>query len=136
MFGRKRKEKLHNHIDTLIGIKTHVTGDIHFSGGLRIDGHVSGNITATAEEPSTLVLSDAGSVEGKIQVTNVIINGTVTGPIHAKEYLELQANAKVFGDAHYGSMEIHLGASIEGKMIHQDKEQPEKMVPLISATPD
>jgi cytoskeletal protein CcmA (bactofilin family) len=136
MFGRKKKGKLHNHIDTLIGIKTYINGDINFSGGLRIDGHVRGNITATEEDQCTLVLSDAGKVEGEIQVANVIINGTVTGPIHAKEYLELQTQAKVFGDVHYGSMEIHLGASVEGKMIHQDKVQPEKMVTLISATPD
>ncbi len=138
MFGRKKKSKLHNHIDTLIGIKTHINGDINFTGGLRIDGHVNGNITATENEQCTLVLSDQGSVEGEIQVANVIINGTVSGPIHASEYLELQTQAKVFGDVHYGTMEIHLGASVEGKMIHQDKDkvQPEKMVPLISNTPD
>jgi len=136
MFGRNKKSKLHNHIDTLIGIKTHINGDINFTGGLRIDGHVNGNITATEKEQCTLVLSDEGSVEGEIQVDHVIINGTVSGPIHAKEYLELQAQAKVFGDVHYGTMEIHLGASVEGKMIHQGKVQPEKMVPLISNTPD
>ncbi len=136
MFGRKKKGKLNSHIDTLIGIKTNVTGDISFSGGLRIDGHVHGNITATEDEQSTLVLSDEGSVVGEIKVANVIVNGTVTGPIHAKEYLELQAKAKVFGDVHYGSMEIHLGASVEGKMIHKDKAQPEKMVTLLPATPD
>jgi len=136
MFGRKKKDKLHSHIDTLIGIKTHIIGDINFSGGLRIDGHVKGNILASEDEQSTLVLSDAGSVEGKIQVNNVIINGTVKGPIHAKEYLELQPKSEVFGDVHYGSIEIHLGASVEGKMIHQDKPEPDKLVKLISATPD
>lgn len=136
MFGKKKKGKFNNHIDSLVGIKTKITGDINFSGGLRIEGHVNGNISSAGDEQSTLVLSDKGHVEGKIQVANVIINGTVTGPIHASEYLELQAGAKVFGDVHYGSMEIHLGASVEGKMIHQDKIKPEKMVTLIPATPE
>ncbi len=136
MFGNKNKSKLHNHIDTLIGPKTYVTGDINFSGGLRVDGHISGNIMATDNDHSTLILSDQGTIEGKIQVTNVIINGTVTGPIHAAGYLELQANAKVFGDVHYGSMEIQLGASVDGKLIHQDNPKSEKLVTLITASPE
>lgn len=142
MFGRRKKNQIHNHIDTLIGTNTNITGDISFSGGLRVDGHITGNVTANDDEQSTLVLSDEGSITGKINVTHIIINGTVTGPIHAQGYLELQAKAKVYGDVHYGSLEIQLGACIEGKMIHhgklesEDKHLPEKMVTLIPPMPD
>jgi len=142
MFGRKKKNKLHNHIDTLIGINTNITGDICFTGGLRIDGHITGNVIAADDEHSTLVLSDEGSIEGKIKVANIIINGTVTGPIHAQGYLELQAKAKVYGDVYYGSLEIQLGASVEGRMIHHNKleseneQQPEKMITFIPPVPD
>jgi cytoskeletal protein CcmA (bactofilin family) len=134
MFGKKKKKQSFNHIDTLIGMNTHITGDINFSGGLRIDGHITGNVIANDDEHSTLVLSSEGTITGKIQVTNIIINGTVTGPIHAKGYLELQTKAKVYGDIHYGSLEIQLGASVEGKMILQDQLEPQKMVTLIPAT--
>ena len=136
MFGKNKKGKQHGHIDTLIGTKTHVEGNINFSGGLRVDGHVCGNITAIGDTQSTLVLSDQGNVDGKIQVSNVVINGTVTGPIQADEYLELQAKARVFGDVHYGSMEIQLGASVEGKLIRLDNVQPEKLVTFIPASSD
>ncbi len=142
MFGRKKKKPLHNHIDTLIGVNTSITGDIIFSGGLRVDGHIIGNVSANDDDHSTLVLTNEGSITGKIKVTHIVINGTVTGPIHARGYLELQAKAKVFGDIYYGSLEIQLGASVEGKMIHQDKLEPvnnhqlEKMVTLIPATSD
>lgn len=142
MFGRKKKNQLHNHIDTLIGVNTNITGDISFSGGLRIDGHITGNIIAADDEHSTLVLSDEGHIEGEIKVANIVINGTVTGPIHARGYLELQAKAKVYGDIHYGSLEIQLGASVEGKMIHQDKlesgnkQLSEKKITLIPSAPD
>ena len=142
MFGRKKKNQLHTHIDTLIGMNTSITGDISFSGGLRVDGHITGNVIANSDEQSTLVLSDEGSITGKIKVTNIIINGTVTGPIHAQGYLELQTKAKVHGDIHYGTLEIQLGASVEGNMIHQGKSElennqpPEKMVTLISARPE
>lgn len=136
MFGKKKKTKLHNHIDTLIGVNTNIAGDVNFRGGLRVDGHISGNVIADDDDQSTLVLSDAGQIEGKIQVANVIINGTVTGPIHALKYLELQGNAQVHGDVHYGSIEMQLGALVDGKMIHQDKHQSEEMVTLIPAAPD
>jgi len=96
VFGKKTN-KPQNQIDSLIGMGTHVVGDISFSGGLRIDGHVRGDITATGDRPSTLMLSDQASIEGKIRVSHVVINGTVAGSIHADEYLELQARAKVSG---------------------------------------
>jgi cytoskeletal protein CcmA (bactofilin family) len=136
MFGIKKKRKFHSHIDSLIGPNTQIEGNINFSGGLRVDGHIRGNIIATGDTHSTLVLSEQGNIEGKIQVSNVVINGTVSGPIYADEYLELQAKAKVFGDVYYGSMEIQLGAAVEGKMIRMDSLQSEKLVTLIPAAPD
>ncbi|SFE46239.1 polymer-forming cytoskeletal protein [Nitrosomonas sp. Nm166] len=142
MFGRKKKKQFPNHFDTLIGINTSIIGDINFRGGLRVDGHIIGNVIAADDEYSTLVLSDEGSIAGQIKVTHIIINGTVTGPIYAQEYLELQAKAKVYGDIHYGSLEIQLGASAEGKMVHQNqlesenKHQSEKIVTFIPSTPD
>jgi cytoskeletal protein CcmA (bactofilin family) len=136
MFGKKKKRKLHSHIDSLIGPNTQIEGNINFSGGLRVDGNVCGDIIASGGSHNILVLSDQGNIEGKIQVSNVVINGTVSGPIYADEYLELQAKAKVFGDVYYGSIEIQLGASVEGQMIRMDNLQSEKLVTLIPAAPD
>lgn len=123
MFGKK-KNHLHHHIDTLIGANTRITGDINFSGGLRIDGRIVGNVIATGDQHnSTLVLSNEGSIQGNIKAANVVLNGTVTGSIQAADYLDLQEHAKVHGDVCYGSMEIQLGASVEGKMTHQSKSE-------------
>ena len=135
MFGKKNKRKFQGQIDTLIGSNTHVEGNINFSGGLRIEGQVSGNIVSNGDTHSTLVLGEQGNIEGKVQVSNVVINGTVIGPIYADEYLELQEKSKVFGDVYYGAMEIKLGASVEGKMIRLDSLQEEKPVTLIMAAP-
>lgn len=135
MFGKKKdKRKFQGHIDTLIGSNTCVEGNINFSGGLRVEGQVRGNIVSNGDTHSTLVLGEHGNIEGKVQVSNVVINGTVIGPIYTDEYLELQEKAKVFGDVYYGAMEIKLGASVEGKMIRLDGLQEEKPVTLIMAT--
>lgn len=136
MFG-KRANKPQNQIDSLIGMGTHVVGDISFNGGLRIDGHVRGNITAMGDKPSTLMLSDRASVEGKIKVSHAVINGTVVGTVHADEYLELQAKARVSGDIYYQSLEIQLGATIEGMLLHHDHvQQGNTVMTLIPATDD
>ncbi len=136
MFGKKAN-KPKNQIDSLIGMGTHVVGDISFSGGLRIDGHVRGDITATGDRPSTLMLSDQASIEGKIKVSHVVINGTVAGSIHADEYLELQARAKVSGDIYYRSLEIQPGATIAAMLLHHDHiQQDSKVMTLIHGTDD
>ena len=136
MFGKKAS-KPQGHIDTLIGVDTCIQGDIEFGGGLRVDGHIRGNIIATGEKPSTLVLSEQATIEGKVQVSHAVINGTIVGPIHTYEYLELQAKARVSGDVHYRVIEIKFGAMIEGKLVNQgNSESNEKVVELSPVASD
>lgn len=117
MFGNKHS-KPQNRIDSLIGAGTKVKGDMSFSGGLRVDGEVDGNIIANASKHSTLVLSENARVEGEVNVTHLVVNGVIVGPVYAGEYLELQSKARLTGDVHYKTLEIQLGAIIEGRLIH------------------
>ncbi|MCC6916708.1 polymer-forming cytoskeletal protein [Nitrosomonas sp.] len=131
MFGRKHKTV--SDIDTLIGSDAVITGDIQFSGGLRVDGRICGNIAAAGGKPhSLLVLSEQGIVEGKIKVPYVVINGTVRGPIHSAENLELQPAAKITGDIFYKTIKIHQGAVVEGKMVCNETSQPEKLITYVA----
>lgn len=120
MFGKPNKP---SPIDSLIGSGSVIEGNISFSGGLRVDGHVRGNITAMGDKPGTLVLSEMAKVEGEIEVAHVVINGTVAGPVRAAEYLELLPKARVTGDVCYKAIEIHVGAIVMGRMIHESREQ-------------
>ena len=115
MFSKTNKP---SPIDSLIGAGSTITGDIQFSGGLRIDGVVKGNIKALGDKPGTLVLSEQAKVEGEIVVGHVVVNGTVAGPIHASEYIELMPKARVTGDVTYKTIEIHVGAIVMGRMVH------------------
>src|SRR5687767_15183275 len=104
MFGTK-PSKPQNRIDCLIGTGTRVEGNVVFSGGLRVDGQVRGNIIAEDDKPGTLVVSEQAQVEGEIRVPHVVINGVVNGPVFSTEYVELQPKANVTGDVHYNSLE-------------------------------
>lgn len=127
MFGNKHS-KPQTQIDTLIGANAIIGGDISFSGGLRVDGQINGNIMATPGKPSTLVLSEHAQVNGEVSVTHLVTNGTINGPVSASEYLELQAKARVTGDIHYKSLQIQLGAIVEGQLIHGKSEADDKVV--------
>ncbi len=98
MFNRSNKSAApQKRIDSLIGAGTIVRGDVVFCGGLRIDGHVQGNVSTADGEPGTLVVSEQARVDGEVNVSHVVINGSVNGPVHADDYLELQAKARIIG---------------------------------------
>ena len=130
MFGKDKSNKLQNRIDCLIGAGTVIEGNITFSGGLRVDGHVRGNVLAVDDKPGTLVLSEEARIEGEIRVSHVVINGTVVGPVHAVEYVELQAKANVTGDVYYRTLEMQLGAVVQGRMVYQSDSRSDKVVHL------
>lgn len=83
MFNRKKRVLPQKRIDCLIGAGTVVRGDVIFTGGLRIDGQISGNVATANGEPGTLVLGEHARVEGRINVSHVVVNGTVNGPVVA-----------------------------------------------------
>jgi cytoskeletal protein CcmA (bactofilin family) len=122
MFERKKARSPQKRIDSLIGAGTTVTGDIAFSGGLRIDGKVIGKVTTADNQTGTLVISEQARVDGEVRVSHVVVNGAVSGPLIANDYLELQAKARVNGDVAYRILEMHVGAIVEGKLMHSEPE--------------
>ena len=127
MFGKSNKP---SPIDSLIGTGTTIEGDIAFTGGLRIDGHVKGNVKATGSRPGTLVISELAKVEGDIDVAHIVVNGTIAGPIRASEYVELLPKARVTGNVSYKSIEIHVGAIVMGQLVYESPPKSDKVIEL------
>lgn len=124
MFGKKKQPS----IKSLIAPGTRIDGNLAFKDGLRVDGEVVGNIRACSESPSILVVSEEASVTGEIHADHVIINGRVTGPVHALELLELQPKARIEGDVSYKALEMHQGATIEGQLKPMDGAPEDKPI--------
>jgi cytoskeletal protein CcmA (bactofilin family) len=115
MFGRD--SKTNGRIDTLVGKSAKVSGDVEFTGGLHLDGRVAGNVRADNDPTATLSVSETGSIEGSVDVPNVMLNGSVRGDILARDRVVLGPTAKVQGNVHYGVIEMTLGAEIKGKLV-------------------
>jgi len=133
MFNKKEGKQQSTRIECLIGETTEIEGTVAFSRGLRIDGLVRGDVKQSGEEPATLVLSERGRVEGEVRVGQAIINGTVIGPVFAANYVELQPKARVTGDVYYKTVEIHPGAVIQGRLVHQEDTGASNVIPLVQS---
>jgi cytoskeletal protein CcmA (bactofilin family) len=120
MWKRKKRETPQKSIDTLIGAGTSVLGNVTFTGGLRIDGKVLGNVIAVGAEPCTLVIGEHAEVQGEIRVSHVVVNGKIVGPVVADGFVELQAKARVTGDVSYKTLEMHVGAVLRGRLNHSE----------------
>jgi cytoskeletal protein CcmA (bactofilin family) len=121
----KKANKIDNRIDTLVGADTRIEGDLHFGGGLRVDGAIRGNIAEQNGTPSTLIISEHGRVEGAVTAAKIVLNGRVTGTVKSSHFVELQTKARITGDLYYKSLEMHTGAVIEGKLVYIGEEMPE-----------
>ena len=111
MFGIKKQPA----IRSLVGEGTRLQGELQFSDGLRIDGEIVGDVIATGGR-SIVVISEKARVQGRVKASHVIINGSIEGPVESDELLELQPKARIVGDVHYASLEMHQGATIDGEL--------------------
>ncbi len=122
MLGRKKTTSNYKGGDykdhSYVARNTEVQGDIRFTGGLHVEGRVIGNIIS--EEGSVHV---HGEVTGEIRVPHIVINGLVQGNVHAADHVELAARAVVNGNVYYKTMEMMLGAQVNGSLLHGDITQ-------------
>jgi cytoskeletal protein CcmA (bactofilin family) len=119
MFNRKKPEGVQQtKLATLIAHDVRITGDLHFNDGLRMDGHVRGNVRGEPGSQTLLVLSDLGSIEGNVHGYDVVVNGRIVGDVMADHFVELQSNAHVTGNIYYQQLRNGL-RRVGGRQAHQ-----------------
>ena len=110
-------------LSSLIAEGVEITGDVIFSGGMRIDGRVNGNVIGRSldgKAPALLVLSDKGRIEGSVRCGDAVINGTVTGDMEVEHFLELQSSSRVSGTIRYQHLKMDVGAAVQGQLTRVD----------------
>ena len=113
----KNRKPRTSKVDSLVGKKARVLGEIRFSEGLHIDGLIKGNVVSDEGKPATLSVSNSGTIEGHVKVPNVIISGVVKGDVYSSDYVELGPTARIEGDVYYGLIEMAMGAEVNGKLV-------------------
>ncbi|MFN3984306.1 MAG: polymer-forming cytoskeletal protein [Rhodocyclaceae bacterium] len=132
MFAKKPKKNAIEvtKLSSLVADNLQVVGDVLFTGGLRVDGKIEGNVLGKKGEKSLIVLSRKGCIVGRVRAYDAVINGTITGDLEVEHFLELQAGAKVSGNISYRQLQMECGASIEGQLVRSDdKPEPTPVLP-------
>jgi len=118
MFRRKHNKSIEvTKLSSLVADNLGIKGDVMFSGGLRVDGRIDGNVLCEPGTHGLLVLSDKGSINGSVRTYDAVINGTISGDLEVEHFLELQANARVTGNITYRQLQLECGATIDGKLV-------------------
>lgn len=114
------KEKNGGRLDTVIGPEAWVKGDLRVNGGLRLDGKIEGQL-----DVADMFLAGTHSfLKGTVQCRGAVIAGRIEGSIRARELVELQTGAQVFGDITCRELVIQPGCFFEGKctMIRTEEQ--------------
>ncbi|MCB1604903.1 MAG: polymer-forming cytoskeletal protein [Gammaproteobacteria bacterium] len=109
-------------LDTLLGKNTQINGDINFNGILHLDGFITGSVKGSQTD-DLLTISESGTIEGKIEVANVVVNGKIKGDIIATGKIEIAAKADIQGNIYYQNIEMEAGSKINGQLIYQDSNK-------------
>ena len=118
----RKKSAVPNTIECLIGASTRVEGNVVFHGGLRVDGHVRGDVIAGGDKPGMLVIGENARIEGDVEAAHLIVNGSIEGSIAVTGPVELQSKARISGELRYRTLEVQSGAVIEGLLSQIDSE--------------
>jgi cytoskeletal protein CcmA (bactofilin family) len=99
-----------------------VIGDLETEGVVRVEGRVRG----TVRVGSQVLVAEGAVIEGDLHTQEAVIAGQVSGAIHARERVELQATAMVAGDILTPRISIVEGARVTGevKMDGAAKAEP------------
>lgn len=123
LFGRKRNRSIEmTKLSSLVADNLEIVGDVIFSDGLRVDGRIQGNVINKDGERSLLVLSEKGSINGRVRAYDAVINGVITGDLEVDHFLELQSNARISGNIVYRQLQMECGAVVDGKLEKLDEE--------------
>ena len=129
MFAKRKKQPTVelSKLSSLVAEDVEIVGDLSFAGGIRIDGRIKGNVIARAVEGqprALLVLSEKGSIEGRVNCGDAVINGSVVGDLEVEHFLELQSNARVSGTIRYQHLRMDVGAEVRGQLLKPDDALP------------
>ena len=133
----KRSEDGQGGIDTLIGRGCRIEGSVVFQGGLRVDGHITGDVRAEPHGAGYVIVPPQGQIEGEVRAAHIVVSGEVIGNLHATDRVELLARARIIGNITYTAMTMQAGCRVSGKLWQVDQSNsPAEHAPLSAASAD
>ena len=115
-----RRKQSSEEISGFLDQGTAVTGELQFSGTLRIDGTFHGSILTS----DVLVVGEHAVIHADIKAGDLEIHGRVFGNVEAKRRIEIHPTGRVQGDLYTPQLIVNPGATFDGRsrMIGEEDE--------------
>lgn len=121
--GIMKKEKKIDAVSTFLGPDAIFDGTINFKGTIRLDGRVKGKIVS---DDGTVIIGDKATVEAEISVETVIIKGSVSGRIQARDRIEAYPPARILGELQAPTIAIDSGVVFNGNCSMENSSVKDK----------
>ena len=95
---------------TVIGADAVFKGELSFEKGVRVDGRIEGKISTKGH----LGISQGGKLQADVSAGSIVVEGQVTGNLHAGERVELRKTARLKGDIAATKLLVAEGAAFTG----------------------
>lgn len=112
---------------SIIGTDVVITGDVHASVDLHIDGRIEGDVTC-----ATLVQGENSHIVGGIKADQARLAGSVEGSLSVKT-LVIEARARIKGDVCYENLSMAVGAEVDGRLTHVNTAAVPQGLKLVTA---
>ena len=109
-------KKPKDEVNAFLGKDTEFEGKFSFSGAVRIDGKLSGEIISSG----TLIVGESAVIKSQVHVADMIISGEVNGDIFAENKIEINVPGKLFGNIQTPKLVIEEGVVFEGNCKMKD----------------
>lgn len=103
-------------ISSIIGEGMTITGDLSFSGKLKLDGDIKGDV-----EGEYLIVGKTGVVTGDIHTETCTCLGRVVGNIKSRN-LSVVKGCRIEGNVETVNLAVESGASLTGEVKVDDKD--------------
>ncbi len=109
-------------LTSLVSKELVIEGEVTGQENLQVDGRVKGVIHLAGD----LFVGAGGLVEADIDARNVVVQGTLSGKVIARQRFEIRPTGRFNGECSAASIEIREGALFEGtsKMIAPAAAKP------------
>jgi cytoskeletal protein CcmA (bactofilin family) len=118
---------------TILGRTIVLRGQLSGNGDLLIEGQFDGNISL---EDHCLTVGPDGQVKAEIHARQVVVMGSITGNITARDKVEIRRTGRVLGDLRAAGIAIEDGAYFKGsiEIVRDDVQEVPKPVLASSAS--
>ena len=100
---------------------TSVTGELQFSGTLRVDGNFHGSISAKDK----LIVGERAQIHADITVGEIEVYGVISGNVDSHRRIQIHSSGRITGDVRTPELVIEAGGALDGRSNMAGDEKDE-----------